>query len=204
MVEILKVYMNKETLVTLEDHFLDDEKQTLHRFFYENLRNLAKTSKNSETSRTILTNVFEDGQMNQKTFSYKDVDIEKYALNSNPVWRPEEIDQEDLAEFVMKVGEKTHKHLVNYCKILGARVAKYNNSLPLIKVTQNNEIVEKLDPRYKEMKFASCFEEIVHQALTEPIMRLLDKSAQELFDKENEEIEKAEKESEEETAPKAA
>lgn len=194
MVETIKVFMNKETLVTLEDHFVDDEKNTLHRFFFEHLRNLAKASKMADSTRSINTNIFEDGKMNQKSISYKDVDLEKYALSSNPSWIPQGLDQDDLAVFEMKVGEKTHNHLINYCKIHGARIVEYNNSLPKVKVPENNQVVEKLDPRFKPLVFASCFEEVVHQALTEPITRLLDQSAQELFDKENEEIEKAEKE----------
>ena len=204
MVEVIKVYMNKETLLTLEDHFADDENKSVHRFFYENLRELAKTSKTGDANRSVQANVFKDGQMNQETFQYKDLDLEKYTLSSDPNWRPENMVESEEAVFQMKVGDKTHNHLLKYCKLFGVRVEKFNSSIPKVKKMENGVEVEKPDPRYRELEFAKCFEEVIGKALYDPIQRLLNTSAQELFDKEFEEIEKAEKEAKEKSAPKAA
>ena len=73
-------------------------------------------------------------------------------------------------------------------------IIKKNESIPKVKLMEKGTIVEKPDPRYKELELASCFEEVVHKALIDPIEKLLGTSAQELFDKEFEEIEKDEKE----------
>jgi hypothetical protein len=191
MVETIKIFLNKETLITLEDHFEDLENKTLHRFFFEQLRELAKTSKLSDANRSINANVFdENGAMVQKQFPYKDIDLEKYVLKSNPDWRPKDLDEEDTGIFEMKVGEKTHNHISNYCKIHAARAEKFNESLPRIEGGG-------IDPRYKEVPAPECFEEIVHLSLYQPIITLLNQSAQELFDRENEEIEKAQSEADE-------
>jgi hypothetical protein len=190
MVETIKIFLNKETLISLEDHFENTENQTLHRFFYEQLRELAKTSKLSDTNRSFNANVFdENGAMVQKSFKYVDVDLEKFVLKSDLDWRPKDLEEDDIGVFEMKVGEKTHNHLSNYCKIHAARTAKFNESLP--------KIDGKIDPRYKEVPEPACFEEIIHLALYQPIINLLQQSAQELFDRENDEIEKAEAEAEE-------
>jgi hypothetical protein len=201
MVEVIKVFMNKETLLTLEDHFENDEKQTLHRFFYESLRELAKTSKIADDNRSIAANVFQDGQMNQETFQYKDLDLEKYALGSDPNWRPINMVETEEAVFEMKVGDKTHNHLLKYCKLFGVRVNEFNKSIPTVKRMEEGVEVVKPDPRYKELELAKCFEEVIHKALYDPIQRLLNTTAQEIFDKEFEEIEKAEKEAKEKSAP---
>ena len=93
----------------------------------------------------------------------------------------------------MKVGAKTHNALLNYCKLFGVRVEKFNESIPKIKKTEDGKEIEVPDPRYKELEFASCFEEVVQKALYDPIQKLLNTAAQEIFDKEFDEIEKAEK-----------
>lgn len=187
MVETIKLYLHKDTLLNLEDHFEDLENHTLHRFFFEQLREHAKTSKLADGTRSVNANVFdENGAMVQKTFPYKEINLESYKLVSNPDWRPKDLDEEDTGIFEMKVGEKTHNHLSNYCKIHLFRVDKLNETMP--------RISGKLDPRFKEIPTPECMEEILHQGLYQPIIDLLQKSAQELFDKENELIEKAEAE----------
>ena len=196
--------MNPETLTTLEDHFVDKDNQTLHRFFYEHLRELAKTSKTSDEKRSVTANILVKGQISQESFPYKSLALEENILVSDPGWRPKELDEAETVAFQMKIGDKTHKHLKNYCRIFGIRVKKFNESIPKIKVLEKGVLTEKTDPRFKELDLATCFEEVVHKALTEPIERLLGTSAQELFDKEFEEIEKDEKEAQEKAAPKAA
>ena len=191
-------------MLTIEDHFEDYEKQTLHRFFYENLRELAKTSKVSDANRSIACNVFKDGQMNQDTFQYKDLDLEKFNLVSDPNWRPDNMVETEEAVFELKVGEKTHNHLLKYCKLFGVRVEEFNKSIPKVKRMEEGKEVEKPDPRFRELEFAKCFEEVIHKALYDPVQKLLNTVAQELFDKEFEDIEKAEKEDKEKSAPKAA
>lgn len=195
MAEVIKVFMNPETLTTLEDHFIDDKnKKTLHRFFYENLRTLARDSKVADEQRKITANIIVDDQVQQETFQYKDLKLEEYILASDPAWRPEDLDPQETVAFEMKVGDKTHKHLVNYCRIYGIRLAKFNDSIPKVHVLEKGKMVEKDDPRFKSLPQSVCFEEVVHKALAEPITKLLSQSAEELFDKEFEEIEKEEKE----------
>jgi hypothetical protein len=188
MVETIKIYLNKDTLINLEDHFEDQENKTLHRFFYEQLRELAKTSKMSDANRSIKANVFdEDGKMIQKAYPYKEINLEQFKLVSNPDWRPKDLDEEDVGVFELKVGEKTHNHLSNYVKIHMARVQKFNETIP--------RKDGKIDDRYKEIPAVECMEEVLHQGLYQPIINILQQSAQELFDKENEEIEKSMEES---------
>ena len=195
MVEVIKVFMNPETLTTLEDHFVDDKnKKTLHRFFYETLRSLARDSKVADETRKIQANIIEDNQVQQETFQYKDLRLEEYVLVSDPNWRPEDLEPTETVAFEMKIGDKTHKHLINYCRLYGIRLAKFNDSIPTTHVMEKGVMVEKPDPRYKSLEQAHCFEEVVHKALSDPIQALLNKSAEELFDKEFDEIEKEEKE----------
>ncbi len=195
MAEVIKVFMNPETLTTLEDYFIDDKKKkTLHRFFYETLRGLARDSKVSDETRKIMANIIADEQVTQESFQYKDLKLEEFILGSDPNWRPEDLEPTETVAFEMKVGDKTHKHLINYCRIYGVRLAKFNESIPTIHVMEKGKMVSKPDPRYKSLEMATCFEEVVHKALAEPITRLLSTSAEELFDKEFDEIEKEEKE----------
>ena len=202
--EVIKVYMNNETLVTLEDHFSDQENKSLHRFCYENLRELAKTSTVADDNRSITCNVFKDGQISQETFQYKDLDLDKYVLSPDPNWRPDNLVESEATTFEMKVGAKTHNAFLNYCKLFGVRVEKFNESIPKIKKMEAGKEVEVIDPRYKELEFASCFEEVVQKALYDPIQKLLNTAAQEIFDKEFDEIEKAEKEAQEKAVAKTA
>lgn len=194
MNQILRVFMNKQTLIDLEDHFIDDEKTNVKRFFHESLRELAKTSKLADSTRSFKANVIEDGIPKQEVFQYKDVDLEKYTLTSDPNWRPDNIDETEMEIYQMKVGEKTHNHLIKYCKIYGVRLQKFNDSVPKVKKMEDGKEVEIPDPRYTIFKFPTCFEEVIHNALADPIEKLLITSAQEIFDKEFDEIEKEEKE----------
>ena len=139
--------------------------------------------------------------MNQETFQYKDLDLEKFKLESDPNWRPENMVETEEAVFELKVGDKTHNHLVKYCKLFGVRVEQFNKSIPKIKKMVDGKEVEVADPRFRELEFAKCFEEVIHKALYDPVQKLLNTVAQEIFDKEFEDIEKAEKESKEKSAP---
>lgn len=189
MGEKIKFFFNQDTLLTLEEHFEDLKDETLHRFIFVNLRKLAETSKTSDAQRAFNANVFDEkGQITQQVFPYKENKLEEFVLKSNPDWRPKDLEPEETGEFILSVGDKTHNHLSNYCKIHMARVAKFNDTVP--------KIDGKIDPRYKPIPDPTCMEEILHEALQQPVMELIVKAAQELFDKENEEIEKAQAESE--------
>ena len=179
MNHVLKIFMTKNTLTTLEDHFIDSN-STVHRFFYEKLRELAKTSSVCDDQRSVQVNIVEEGKMVQKEFPYKEINLEAFTIPENSSWRPE-IEEGELAIFEMKVGEKTFQHLVNFGRISAIGADKFNKSIP--------KIGEKLDPRFKELEVPECFEEFINNSLSQPIVTLLQKSAQDIFDKENEEIE---------------
>jgi len=151
------------------------------------LRELAKTSKLSDANRAINANVFNDkGGVEQKPFKYKDIDLEKFILKSDPTWRPKDLEEDELSCFNLSVGEKTHNHLSNYCKIHAARIDKFNDSIP--------QKDGKKDEKYAQIPLPKCFEEIINASLFQPVQNLLSVIASELFDEENALIEKAQKE----------
>jgi len=190
MVEIVKLWLQKEVLISLEDHFENNDKQTLHNWFFVQLRELAKTSKLSDANRAINANVFTaEGGVEQKPFKYKDIDLESFKLESDPTWRPKDLEDDELSNFDLKVGEKTHNHLSNYCKIHAARIHEFNESIP-----QKDGVK---DEKYKVIPMPKCFEEIVNASLVQPVQNLLMKIASELFDEENKLIEQAQKEDQE-------
>jgi len=176
----------------LEDHFENNDKQTLHNRFFVQLRELAKTSKLSDGNRAIVANVFNDDKtVEQKPFKYKDIDLESFKLESDSTWLPKDLEKDEVSYFDLKVGEKTHNHLSNYCKIHAARIHEFNESIP--------QKDGKPDERFKEIPKPKCFEEIINQALYQPVQNLLVNIANELFNEENKLIEQAQKEAKEKT-----
>lgn len=157
----LKVFLTEEALVDLEDDYVDKEDE-LHKFMFGNIKVLAKQAKMILRSKQFTAIVInEDGEQEQKIIKLKEFDLEKFTVESNPDWIPENLDIDDCKPYIIKVGNKTMSRLKTHTQIYQAKVDLYNKSM--------SATPKKLE----EAKPATCIEQIIHEQLIGPIMNKL-------------------------------
>jgi len=182
---LLKVFLSEDALVSLEDHFVDKEK-ALQKFVYEQIRGLCRTAKLCKINKQMMANIEKDGVMSQETFNLKEIDLEKYTLESDERWLPEKYDKESTTFYALKVGDNTYELLELFAQIYNCRIELYNDSIP------DNDI----NKESKTLKPAECVEQIVHGQLIQPIMNKISENIDKELDKEFDEITKDEKKKE--------
>lgn len=163
----VQVFLNEDALVQLEDEFVDKEDDLRH-MVYDPVKTLAKSAKMIILNKQFVCNVYDEDAQNktgQETIQLEDIDLDKFAVKSDPDWLPENVTN-DGKPYKIRVGDKTWGLLENYFKIYQARVKTYNSSLP-VKMREDED---------KAAKPAECYEQILHEALIGPVMQKIDKS----------------------------
>lgn len=166
----VSVFLNEDALVQLEDEFVDKEDDLRH-LVYDPVKTIAKAAKMILLNKQVVCNTYDESAPNkagQETIQLEDVDLEKFNVKSDPDWRPENV-SEDGKPYRIRVGEKTWNWLITYFQVYQLRVKEYNKTLP-----------RKLqDDEKRAAKPATCYEQILHEALIAPVMQRIDKSLDE-------------------------
>ena len=183
----LKVYLVEDALAELQDAFLDKE-DDLRQIVYSKIRELAKQGRMIELNKQFMANKLdEDKKQITDAIKLKEFNLDEFELQSDPTWLPENLEKDDTASYVIKVGDKTFKSLQTYSKVYQARVDIYNKSL------------DKQDPNYNDImaKPAECFEQIIQQSLIQTVQdeisKVIDKGLDAEFKEINEPPKKKEK-----------
>ncbi|KKN76236.1 hypothetical protein LCGC14_0372620 [marine sediment metagenome] len=177
----LKVFLTEESLIELEDDYVDKEDE-LRNLMFGYIKNLAKNAKMILRNKQFVANLkpYEDNTQHTETIKLKKFKLSKYTIKSDADWIPENLDADDCKPYIIKVGPKTMDRLVTYCQVYQARVVLYNKSLT----------AADLKIESKKAKPAECFEQIIHEALITNVMEKLNKLDDKEFDEEFEEINK--------------
>lgn len=160
----LKVFLTEESLIELEDDYVDKEDE-LRTLMFGYVKNLAKNAKMIIRNKQFVANLklHDDGTQNQETIKLKKFKLSKYSIEHDDSWIPENLDVEDCKPYIIKVGPKTMGRLETYCQVYQAKVALYNKSLSPAELKEENR---KAVP-------ADCFEQIIHESLIQNVMKKL-------------------------------
>lgn len=182
--QVIKIFLVDDAYVELEDAFVDKEKD-LRSEVNKILKTIIKSAKMTKINKTMVVNIKKDDEetgerkMEQDTIKLKEVNLEKFVLESDPSWIPEKMDKDEVKIYSQKVGDATWKYLQYFSKIYGARLDKYNKSL-------------NSDEDKQKAEFPKCFEQLIHEQLISGINTIITKHIEKEFDKEFKELEDAE------------
>ena len=174
----VKVFLIEDALVQLEDEYLDKESDLRH-LIYSPLKELAKQASMVFKNNQFMANtVDENNRQKQDMIKLNEFDLDKFEVESDPDWLPENIPKEKSTSYSIKVGDRTWKLLETYFKLYQARIDLYNKSL------------KKDRKDYDDVKAipATCQEEILHGSLIKVVMDKISSSIDKELDEEFEEI----------------
>jgi len=180
----LQVYLNEDSIVQLEDEFVDKEDDLRH-LVYEPIKGIAKQAKMILLNKQFVANEMDDDQQpKQETYKLNEFNIDKFAAKSDPEWLPENVEKEEAKPYKIRVGDKTWGLLETFFKLYNARIDLYNRSL------------DKSDKKYEDnkAKVATCWEQIIHEQLIGPVMQKIDKSIDKELEDEFKEVYKSKSE----------
>jgi hypothetical protein len=153
MSEIVKIPMNEETRISLEDCFIDAANTDARKFIFDALKNACKDAKRCiRNGVTPVNRRQEDGQMKQEEYKLKDVNLDNYSLEDNPNWLPENLTSEENKPIELKLGENTMKFLKSFGQLVGVRHEQFNIAEEEYLKIQREEMKSKLpnDEAYKK------------------------------------------------------
>jgi len=177
----LKVFLTEESLIELEDDYVDKEDE-LHKLMFGYVKTLAKQAKMILRNKQFVANLkaYEDGSQHQETIKLKKFKLSKFTIKHDAEWIPENLDKDDCKPYLIKIGPNTLKRLETYAEVYQARVDLYNDSLT----------ARDLKDEDRKAKPAECFEQIIHEALISNVMEKLTKLDDKEFDEEFDEVNK--------------
>ncbi len=155
----VKIPMNEETRIALEDVFVDAQNMDARKFIFDALKNACQDAKRSvRNGVTPINQRQEDGQMKQTEYKLKDVDLEKYTLNDNEGWLPENLSKEDNTPIELKLGDNTMKYLKIFGQLVNIRHEQYNMAEEEYLVIQRDEMKSKLPNKEAYQKWEKTIE----------------------------------------------
>jgi len=206
----VKIPMNEETRIALEDVFIDNDHMDARKFIFDALKNACQDAKRSiRNGVTPVNRRQEDGQMKQEEYKLKDVKLDDYTLEDNPDWLPENLTKDENKPIELKLGDNTMKYLKIFGQLVTVRHEQYNIAEEEYLIVQKEEMKSKLPNKEAYDKWEKSIEKVkktrlesvpanLHQALYVSIWPLLqqkiDMSDGLMFEKEYDEIYKEKKE----------
>lgn len=190
---ILQVFLNEDSLVALEDEFVDKDDDLRH-LIYDPVKSLAKQAKMILLNKQFVASVMDDDykEKEQKTIKLDEFDLEKFSVKSNVDWLPENVTKAEAKPYKIRVGDKTWGLLETFFKLYNARISIFNKSLD-----RGAKDYEK-----SKAKPATCWQQIIHDQLIGPVMVKIDKSIDKELEKEFEEVYKPKEDKKEKAAKK--
>lgn len=202
----LKIPMNEETRISLEDAFIDNPNMDARKFVFEAIKQACQDGKRSIRNLVTPVNRRQDnGQMKQEEHSLKGIKLEKYTLPSNPEWLPKNIDKESNAPLELKLGENTMKYLSIYGQIVLIRHEQYNmaedafldktikemkeSGAPIANI-ENYQKQQELVRKDRLAAIPNCLEEAVYVSIWPILQQKIDQSDSQMFEKEFNEVNK--------------
>ncbi len=204
MSTIFRIPMNEETRVELEDCFIDVPNMDARKFSFDNLKMACQDAKRSFRNKiTPINQRQKDGSMKQVEFSLKDIDLEKYTLDSSPNWIPKGMDKEDYKPIELKLGDNTMSYLRKYGQLIIVRHEQFNiseekyldetraqmklNNTPKENVKQWEKSQEKIRKERLDV-VPTCLEQAIFVSIWPLVQQKLEQSDNTIFDKEYNEM----------------
>lgn len=195
----LKIPMNEETRIALEDCFID-EGMDARKFIFGQIKLACQDAKRSLRNKITATNQRqEDGSMKQQEYKLKGVNLEKFTLSSNPDWVPKNMDSEDNTPIELKLGDNTMGYIKSFGQIVLVRHEQYNmaeekfiehTKSEMEKANAPEENVkqwEKAQEKIRKERLAAvptCIEEAIFVSIWPIIQQKIDQNDGKIFDKE--------------------
>lgn len=203
MSTIVKIPMNEEQRVSLEDCFIDIPNMDARKFMFDNLKLACQDAKRSVRNKvTNINQRSEEGMMKQEEYSLKGIDFSKYVLKSNPAWIPKNGDPEDNTPIELKLGDNTMKYLNLFGSIVLIRHEQFNKSedkfletarAKMLATNPPKENMEQWESAQKKMRedrlgvVPTCLEDAIHTSIWPLVQQKIDQSDSQMFDKEYQE-----------------
>jgi len=203
MSTLLKIAMNEDNRVALEDCLIDLPNMDARKFVFTNIKQACQDAKRSLRNKVTMVNKRqEDGTMKQEEFSLKGIDLEKLTLPSDPNWLPKNLEAEDNTPIELKLGDNTMGYIKNFGQLVTIRHEQYNKAedeffektkADMIKANapaDNMAQWEKVQKKIREERLAvvpKCIEECIHLSIWPLIQQKIDQSDGAIFDKEYDE-----------------
>ena len=199
----IKVPMNEEQRIALEDCFIDIPNMDARKYIFDIVKMACGDAKRSIRNKvTPINQRQKDGSQKQEEYSLKGIDFSKYVLDSNPSWIPKNADPEDISPIELKLGDNTMKYLNMFGSITLIRHEQFNKAeeeyleISRAKMLESKPIQENIDRWESSQKtmrdkrladVPTCLEDAIHTSIWPLIQQKLDISDTQIFDKEFEE-----------------
>ena len=135
----------------LEDAFIDKPISS-QKFIFGLIKTMCKDAKAGKLNKTCSVNLLENGQLKQEFVKLKEVNLEEFKLPSDPNWLPEDYEKDSIKKWEHKVTDKTMEYVEMYCKFVGLRFKKYNESLTKSSAETISKLKEQLAQAPKNLK----------------------------------------------------
>jgi len=203
MSTLLKIAMNEDNRVALEDCLIDIPNMDARKFVFTNIKQACQDAKRSLRNKvTMINKRQEDGTMKQEEFSLKGIDLEKLTLPSDPNWLPKNLEAAENTPIELKLGDNTMGYIKNYGQLVTIRHEQYNKAedeffektkAEMIKANAPADNItqwEKVQKKIREERLSAipkCIEACIHLSIWPLIQQKIDQSDGEIFDKEYDE-----------------
>ena len=200
----IRIPMNEETRIALEDSFVDTPNMDARKHIFGNIKNACQDAKRSIRNKVTPTNQKqEDGTPQQQEASLKGVNLEDFTLTSDENWLPKNMDAEDNKPIELKLGDNTMGYIKNYGQITGFRHKMFNEAEERWIVKEEAKLIASKIPeenlkRWREAQekirkkrlgeVPQCIEECLYVSIWPLIQQKLDQNDGLIFDKEYDEM----------------
>lgn len=177
MSQTVKIFLTKDSYGELIHQFKDKEdelKKTMFRFVLP----IAKIAKITKLNRQLQLNVPDGNKQKVDTMDFKDIDWDEIPVEPNAKWSPEDFKPEELQAYQLSITDRMWKEVCFFAKMHYVRQMEFNKRLD----TSEKDYEE----RKKEMP--TCVEQVLQEAVINPIMQKIQDNIDADFTKEWEEM----------------
>jgi len=183
----LKIFLNEESFIQLEDNYINKE-DDLRMIVFGHIKKLVQDARsvlrNKQFGAAVIdTDLQADKGGNPKkveAFKLKEFDLEPYTLPSDPDWLPENLERDEVHPYKIKVGKDTYRLIEVAGQLHDAKVTLYNKNL--------DQKVEGFNKELEMPKHAKCIEQVIHEQVISHLIALIDAAFDKEMDAELEEI----------------
>lgn len=128
----------------VEDAFID-KPITAQKFIFDLIKVMCKDAKAGKLNKSCSVNIIENGSIKQEFVKLKEVNLEDYKLPSNPEWLPKDMDKDSVRLWEHNVTDKTMEYIELFCKFVGLRFQRYNESVSNVAEDRTLKLREELE-----------------------------------------------------------
>jgi len=135
----------------VEDAFID-KPISAQKFIFGLIKGMCKDAKAGKLNKSCSINIIENGAVKQEFVKLKEVNLEDYELPSDPEWIPQDMDKDSVRKWEHNVTDKTMEYLELFCKFVGLRFKRYNESISKVAADKTVKLREELENAPENIK----------------------------------------------------